>query len=146
LKIKRVLLCLSVLCGYCIVARKDPIVLAANKTPQSKPTTQTPARSRVQVDEEAQKAKLVKEVSPIVPMFSEVRPIGTVVLRVAIRKHGAVKGVRYVSGPANLAQSAEQAVIQWRYKPTFVNGVPVEVETTVSLVFPPAGVAPLQSQ
>jgi TonB family protein len=62
---------------------------------------------------------------------------GTVVLHVVIGKNGAVKGAKYVSGPDNLMNSAVNAVLQWRYEPTLMNGVPVEVDTTVSVVFPP---------
>ena len=62
---------------------------------------------------------------------------GTVVLRVVIGKSGAVESARCVSGPTNLMKSAIDAVLQWRYKPRLINGVSVEVDTTVSVVFPP---------
>ncbi|HXZ10812.1 MAG TPA: energy transducer TonB, partial [Candidatus Sulfotelmatobacter sp.] len=64
---------------------------------------------------------------------------GTVVLHVIIGKSGAVKSARYVSGPENLMQSAVDAVLQWRYEPTLMNGLPVEVDTTVSILFSPFG-------
>jgi protein TonB len=62
---------------------------------------------------------------------------GTVVLHVIIGKNGSVKNARPVSGLPNLRDSAVNAVLQWQYKPTLVNGVAVEVDTTVSVVFPP---------
>lgn len=71
------------------------------------------------------------------PSASAKRMGGTVVLRVIIGQNGAVRSARYVSGPENLTKSAKDAVLQWRYKPTMVNGIPVEVDTTVSVVFAP---------
>ena len=49
----------------------------------------------------------------------------------------SVKSARPVSGLPNLRDSAVNAVLQWQYKPTLVDGVAVEVDTTVSVVFPP---------
>ena len=71
------------------------------------------------------------------PRASAKRMDGTVVLRVIIGQNGAVRSARYVSGPENLTKSAKDAVMQWRYKPTLMDGVPVEVDTTVSVVFAP---------
>jgi hypothetical protein len=53
-------------------------------------------------------------------------------------KFGGEDGLHAVGeGLLNLRDSAVNAVLQWQYKPTLVNGVAVEVDTTVSLVFPP---------
>jgi len=46
-----------------------------------------------------------------------------------------VKDLEYVSGPPLLMKSALDAIKQWRYKPTMLNGEPVEVDTTISVVF-----------
>jgi TonB family protein len=92
---------------------------------------------RIHVKENAQKAKLVNTVSPLYPPFLGKRVDGTVVLHVVIGKNGAVNSARYVSGPPNLINSAVKAVLQWQYEPTLVNGLAVEVDTTVSVVFPP---------
>ena len=54
-----------------------------------------------------------------------------------VGQNGAVTSARYVSGLINLKDSAVKAVLQWRYEPTLVNGATVEVDTTVSVVFPP---------
>jgi len=40
-----------------------------------------------------------------------------------------------MSGPPLLVQSALEAVRQWRYRPTRLNGEPVEVETTITVIF-----------
>jgi periplasmic protein TonB len=43
--------------------------------------------------------------------------------------------LRYVSGPALLEKAAIDAVAKWRYRPTILNGEPVEVDTTIAVVF-----------
>jgi len=92
---------------------------------------------RIRVKEDVQKAKLVHMVYPVYPPFNYKRMDGTVVLHVIIAENGSVKSARPVSGLPNLRDSAVNAVLQWQYEPTLVNGVAVEVDTTVSVVFPP---------
>jgi TonB family protein len=60
---------------------------------------------------------------------------GKVLLDVLIGKDGTVKEARVVSGPEMLRQSSIDAVKQWTYKPYLLNGDPVEVETTINVVF-----------
>jgi len=60
---------------------------------------------------------------------------GTVILAATISKTGMIENLRVVSGPAMLAMAAEQAVQTWRYRPYLLNGAPVEVETTVRVLF-----------
>ena len=60
---------------------------------------------------------------------------GTVVLAATISKTGAIENLRVVSGPPMLAPAAEEAVRTWRYRPYLLNGEPVEVETTVRVIF-----------
>ncbi|MGP8268583.1 MAG: energy transducer TonB [Terracidiphilus sp.] len=50
-------------------------------------------------------------------------------------KTGAIEGLHVVSGPAMLQQSALDAVRTWRYRPYLLSGEPVEVETTVNVIF-----------
>jgi len=60
---------------------------------------------------------------------------GTVVLQAVISKTGTIQNLRVVSGPAMLQQSALTAVKSWRYRPYMLNNEPVEIETTVNVVF-----------
>ncbi len=60
---------------------------------------------------------------------------GTVILQATISKSGTIENLRVVSGPAMLQQAALDAVKTWRYRPYLLNGQPVEVETTVNVVF-----------
>ena len=52
-----------------------------------------------------------------------------------IAKDGTIQDLKLVSGPPLLVQSAMQAVQQWVYKPTLLNGEPVEVLTTIDVNF-----------
>jgi protein TonB len=56
-------------------------------------------------------------------------------LQATISKAGGIENLRVVSGPPMLQQAALDAVRSWRYKPYLLNGDPVEVETTVNVVF-----------
>jgi protein TonB len=60
---------------------------------------------------------------------------GTVTLMATIGKDGNIKKVRVVSGPPMLQNAASEAVKQWRYRPTLLNGQPVEAETQVLINF-----------
>jgi periplasmic protein TonB len=60
---------------------------------------------------------------------------GVVVLQATISTTGLIKDLRVMSGPPMLQQAAMDAVRSWRYKPYLLNGNPVEVETTINVVF-----------
>jgi protein TonB len=60
---------------------------------------------------------------------------GTVELVATIGSDGRVKGVKVVKGPGMLQKSAQDAVMQWVYKPALLNGVPVENESRISINF-----------
>lgn len=60
---------------------------------------------------------------------------GTVVLQAMISKGGTIENLRVVGGPAMLQQAALDSVKTWRYRPYLLNNLPVEVETTVNVVF-----------
>jgi protein TonB len=60
---------------------------------------------------------------------------GAVLLHAIIGKDGTIENLEYVSGPSELTPSAMEAVKQWRYKPTLLNGDPVQVDTTISVVY-----------
>jgi periplasmic protein TonB len=60
---------------------------------------------------------------------------GTVVLQATISRTGSIENLRVISGPPMLQQAAIDAVRSWRYKPYLLNGDPVEVETTINVVF-----------
>ncbi len=104
----------------------------AGPPPPPKPIT--PERIRVGGNVEA--GKLSEQVTPTYPPLAKAAHVqGTVVLHAIIGKDGTIQELQYVSGPAMLMTSAMDAVRQWRYRPYLLNGEPVEVDTTVSVVF-----------
>jgi protein TonB len=70
---------------------------------------------------------------PAIPRAARIQ--GTVILQATISKSGSIENLRVLSGPPMLQQAAMDAVRSWRYKPYMLNGEPVEVETTINLVF-----------
>jgi protein TonB len=58
-----------------------------------------------------------------------------VVLAASISKNGTIENLKVVSGHPMLTQAALDAVRNWRYQPTYLNGEPVEVETTINVNF-----------
>jgi protein TonB len=87
---------------------------------------------------------LVKKVPPDYPLEAKlVRLEGTVVLRAVIDSSGEVAEVNAVSGPPLLESAAVDAVKHWQYRPYAVNGRPVDVETTIAVVFALDGTHPV---
>ena len=142
MKLKSVAFCLSVLCTPGLMAKQGPSSPEASKTSQTAPKAQAPPPHRIHAKEDVEKAKLIHTVSPMYPPLTGKLVDGTVVLHVLIGKDGAVKSAKYVSGPETCGWYAVKAVLQWRYEPALMNGVPVEVDTTVSVVFPPPSATP----
>jgi protein TonB len=94
------------------------------------------APARVRVGGNVQAASLVRQVMPLYPAIAKTAHVsGTVMLHAIISKDGSVESLEYISGPQLLMKNAMDAVRQWRYKPTMLNGEPVEVDTTISVVF-----------
>jgi len=80
--------------------------------------------------------KLIKEVNPVYPEAARANGVqGTVKLHVILAKDGSVRQVELVSGDPLLVPAAIDAVKQWRYQPSLLNGQPVEVDNEVSVVF-----------
>jgi len=81
-------------------------------------------------------ANLVHRVVPVYPpLAKQARVQGAVVLEATIDKDGTIRDLRLISGHPLLVEAALNAVQQWRYKPTILNGDPVEVITTVTVTF-----------
>jgi TonB family protein len=91
---------------------------------------------RIRVGGNAEQANLVQKVQPIYPPDAKANRIqGLVRFSVVIGKDGRVQNLTLVSGDPVLAQAAKDAVQQWVYKPTLLNGDPVEVMTQVDVNF-----------
>ena len=100
------------------------------------PAPPKPTASRIKVGGNVTAARLQNKVSPVYPALArQTRISGTVRLHAIIAKDGTVQQLEVVSGHPLLVQSALDAVRQWRYQPTLLNGEPVEVDTTVDVIF-----------
>jgi TonB family protein len=89
--------------------------------------------TRVRVGGNVQAAMLVNRVEPAYPRDAWVE--GTVRFTAIIGTDGHVRNLQLVSGPPQLAPAALNAVMQWVYQPTLLNGKPVEVVTTIDVPF-----------
>jgi protein TonB len=79
---------------------------------------------------------LIQSTPPVYPPLARTAHVaGTVEVHATIATNGMIKDARAVSGPAMLRQAAVDAVRNWRYKPYKLNDLPVEVETTINIVF-----------
>lgn len=117
--------------GGSIGAPPAPKVQAA---PAPAPVAQIP--SQIKVGGDVQAARLLHEVQPSYPPIARQAHIaGTVALSATIAPDGSVKNLKVLSGNPLLVDSAVKAVRQWTYKPTFLNGTPVEVLTEVDVKF-----------
>jgi protein TonB len=83
-----------------------------------------------------QSANLINQVRPTYPPLAKAARVqGTVKFEAVIGKDGSIQNLHMISGPPLLVQAAMQAVQQWKYRPTLLNGEPVEVITTIDVNF-----------
>ena len=81
-------------------------------------------------------AALIYKVQPQYPAIARtIHLAATVYLRAIIATDGTVRQLEVISGNPILARPAREAVLQWRYQPTRLNGEPVEVETFITVNF-----------
>lgn len=100
------------------------------------PPPPKPAQQRIRVGGNVQAAKMLRQVQPTYPQIAKTAHVqGTVILHAVIAKDGSVSELQYVSGPPLLMRNAMDAVREWKYQPTLLNGEPVEVDTTISVIF-----------
>jgi protein TonB len=111
-------------------------MVAAMAPPPPKPTAPT----RVKQGGNVTAASILTQTRPLYPALArQARIQGSVVLHAIIDKDGKVAQLEVISGHPLLVQSALDAVKQWRYKPTLLNGDPVEVDTTITVTFTMGG-------
>jgi len=91
---------------------------------------------RLRVGGNVMAANIIHKVDPVYPQIAKTAHIsGTVVLHAIIAKDGTIQELTFVSGPPLLMRAAMDAVKQWRYKPTLLNTQPVQVDTTITVIF-----------
>ncbi|HXE34653.1 MAG TPA: M56 family metallopeptidase [Verrucomicrobiae bacterium] len=112
------------------------VVPAGTRQPLPVGTTGKPSRLRLGGDLEA--SSRITKVQPVYPDSAKSAGIsGTVILHAVISKDGKPLSLRVMNGQIDpdLARSAVEAVSQWRYTPTLLNGEPIEVDTTITVIY-----------
>lgn len=95
-----------------------------------------PEKRPVKVSEGVLEAQLVSRIEPQYPTIArETKTQGTVRLRAIISREGRITSLEVLSGHPFLVKAALDAVQQWRYRPTLLDGETVEVETSITVIF-----------
>lgn len=131
------------ICTLLLVFSLVPSASQASRAPDSQKTEQPagqeapqPRVKRIRIGGNFAKSQLKYKVQPHYPREARDRRIqGTVRLHVVLSTAGKVEQLDVVSGDPILAKAAAEAVHQWVYKPMLLKGEPVEVDTTVDVVF-----------
>src|SRR5580704_8849406 len=114
--------------------------LIGNTGPALPPPPKAAAPARIKQGGNVTAAAIITQTRPVYPALArQARIQGNVVLHAIIDKEGKVAQLEVISGHPLLVQSALDAVKQWRYKPTQLNGDPVEVDTTITVTFTMGG-------
>ncbi len=109
-----------------------------SSVPTAVPKVATP--QRVRVSQGVSQGLLIHKVQPTYPPLArQARIQGTVVLEALIGKDGSIQNLHVVSGHPMLTNAALEAVKEWKYKPYYLNGEPVEVSTTINVNFTLSG-------
>jgi TonB family protein len=120
--------------GIMIMAPGAGASMAMSSSPAVPPPTGD--TKRITIGGNVQQAKLVRQPRPeYPPLAKQARIQGVVQLQVVIAADGTVKDIAVISGHPLLVPAALDAVKQWQYQPTLLNGQPVEVLTQVDVNF-----------
>jgi protein TonB len=113
----------------------DILELPSVPRPPEMPTTHPSDRPFVRGGK-VMEALLINRIEPRYPAIaSATHTSGEVVLNAIIGTDGAIRSLSVMSGNPLLIKAATDAVSQWRYKPTMLNGQPVEVQTVITVKF-----------
>jgi len=108
------------------------------KASASTETTGAPKAIRVRIGGNVEAAKLITKVQPIYPESAKAAGAqGSVLLHAVVSKDGRPYSLQVLNSQVNpdLARAAVEAVSQWRYQPTLLNGEPVEIDTVITVNF-----------
>jgi len=105
-----------------------PVAPREDKTPASK--------ERVRVSEMQQMAQLITRIEPKYPPIAiQIHHEGRVELHALISTEGRIASLEVISGDPLFIQSALSAVREWRYRPTILNGRPIEIDTHITVIY-----------
>jgi protein TonB len=90
----------------------------------------------MKISEPVLQAQLISRIEPRYPIIAlQTRREGTVLLHAIISRDGRITALEVVSGSPLFVQAALDAVRQWRYRPTYLGSEPVEVDTSITVIF-----------
>lgn len=96
----------------------------------------TPEPVAIRVSSQIQAARILRRVQPVYPPIAiATRTSGIVRLRAVIAVDGTIAELNVIAGHPLLVRAAIDAVSQWRYRPTVLNGIPVPVDTQIEVNF-----------
>ncbi|HUO25543.1 MAG TPA: energy transducer TonB [Candidatus Aquilonibacter sp.] len=104
------------------------------------PKLQPVIPQRVRISQGVTRGLLIRKIEPQYPSLARAARVeGDVVLKAIISREGNIEDLQLVSGHPMLVPAAIEAVKQWHYRPYLLNGQPVEVETTITVIFALSG-------
>ena len=117
-----------------VASGTDTNALAAiSSAPVSVPK---PSSDVVKVSQGVSEGLVLKRVAPRYPMQAiQLRKEGLVQLQATITKTGSITNLKVLTGDPTLAKAAVDAVRQWKYKPYYLDGEPVDIQTQISVNF-----------
>lgn len=124
----------------------ERLTVAAQGTPKIQAAPKVSAAGPVRVGGNVQAARITRQVSPDYPEDLRTQGIeGTVVLSAIVSKEGVPIDLKILQngGNAEFATAAIDAVRQWSYQPTLLNGMPIDALTTIQIDFKLSAQAPI---
>ena len=120
----------------------DPLGVGAGRDSNLASLVSGPAKlpaaplSTLRISQGVSQGLLIKKVQPVYPQNAKaMRLEGPVDMEAVIDKEGKITNLKVLKGQPVLARAAADAVRQWRYKPYYLDGDPVEIETQITIVF-----------
>ncbi len=111
-------------------------IVSATSSLAAVPKLSAATPQRIRISQGVTRGLLIHRVEPPYPTLARsARVQGEVVLSAIIDTNGTITNLQLVSGHPMLVPAALAAVQEWRYKPYLLNGQPVEVETTITVIF-----------
>ena len=118
-------------CSWCVPTGDKE---SGPRPPQ--PPTESRSRPRMLHFTTLDPALLIRRVEPVYPPLArQIHKEGRVELRAIIATDGTIQSLEIVGGDPIFFLSAKEAVSQWRYRPTILNGQPVEIDTHITVIY-----------
>jgi len=126
----------GVLGGIISSGNVNPTLPPPPPPPVKKEPEKPAAPKRITIGGNVQQAKLIRQPKPVYPpLAKQARISGVVHLAAVISANGTIQDLKLISGHPLLVPAAMEAVKQWVYQPTLLNGEPVEVQTQIDVNF-----------